>query len=143
MKKVLLAGLVALLVITGCGDKSSQPTAPQKAAEPAKAPEPAKEEAVKAPDQPQAATQESKEALLARHMKCREEKGADCFQILEEMKGQTTQGQAPQAQAPQAQAPQQQLADNKAHNDAVMARHMKCRQENGKDCLKILEEIRK
>lgn len=148
MKKVLLAGLVALLAVTGCGDKGSQPAAPQKAAEPAKAPEPTKkpEEAAKAPEQPQAAAQESKEALLARHMKCREEKGTDCFKILEEMKGQASQGQAPQAQAPQAQAPktpEQQLADNKAHNDAVLARHMKCRQENGKDCLKILEEMRK
>lgn len=141
MKKVLLAGLVALLAVTGCGDKGSQPSAPQKAAEPAKAPEPAKEEAAKAPEQPQAAAQESKEALLARHMKCREEKGVDCFKILEEMKGQAAQAQAPQAQAPK--TPEQQLADNKAHNDAVMARHMKCRQENGKDCLKILEEMRK
>ncbi len=143
MKKILLAGLVALLAVTGCGDKSSQPAAPQKAAEPAKADEPAKkpEEAAKAPEQPQATAQESKEALLARHMKCREEKGTDCFKILEEMKGPAPQGQAPQAQPPA--PPEPQLADNKAHNEAVLARHMKCRQEQGKDCLKILEEMRK
>lgn len=123
MKKILLAGLVALSAVSGCGDKGNQ-AAPPKAAEPVRQPEGASQ----APLPPQA---ESKEAILARHMKCREEKGTDCFKILEGIKGES------------APSPEQQQAEKQAHNDAVYARHMKCRQEKSADCFKILDEMQK
>ena len=129
MNKILLAGIAVLLAVSGCGDKSNQ-AAPTKAAEAVKPAESAKqpESAAQAPAQAQA---ESKEAILARHMKCREEKGADCFKMLDSIKGET------------APSPEQQQAEKQAHNDAVYANHMKCRQEKGADCFKILDEMRK
>lgn len=129
MSKKYLVGLALLLVVSGCGDKSNQ-AAPPNAADAVKPAEPAKQpdSAAPAPGQAQA---ESKEAILAKHMKCREEKGADCFKMLDQIKGEAAPSQ------------EQQQAEKKAHNDAVMAKHMKCRQEQGADCFKILEEMQK
>ena len=127
MNKIFLAGLAVLLVVSGCGDKSNQAT-PPKAAETVKPAEPASQPESAAPEQAQA---ESKEAILARHMKCREEKGTDCFKILDQIKGEA------------APSPEQQQAEKQAHNDAIYAKHMKCRQEQGADCFKILEEMQK
>ena len=75
MKK-LLAGFGVLLALSGCGDKNNP------AVETSKKPE----STVKNLAQPQAGSnKEDNNAILARHMKCREEKGTDCFKILDEM----------------------------------------------------------
>lgn len=125
MKK-LLAGLGVLLALSGCGDKSNEAAGTPKAVETSKV----QEKANTSPER-QAG---NNDAILARHMKCRQEQGTDCFKILEELhKGQGS------PVAPQAQ----QQMGKKEYNDAVMAKHMKCRQEQGADCLKILEEMQK
>lgn len=124
--KRLLAGLGVLLALSGCGDKSNEAAGTQKAVEAGKV----QEKASTSPEQQQAG---NNDAILARHMKCRQEQGTDCFKILEEIQ----KGQG--SPAPQAQ----QQMGKKEHNDAVMARHMKCRQEQGADCFKILEEMQK
>ena len=112
----LLAGFGVLLALSGCGDKNNQAADTHKAVE-----------ANKKQEQPQTESKkEDNDAILARHMKCRQEKGTDCFKILEEM-----------------HPMDQQQARKKEHNDAVMARHMKCRQEKGTDCFKILEDMQK
>ncbi|MBI5659988.1 MAG: hypothetical protein HZC43_10705 [Nitrosomonadales bacterium] len=132
MKKILLAGFAVLLAVSGCGDNKQAADTP-KATEAGKAAEPAKqpERAGHPPDQTQAG---SKDAILARHMKCREEKGADCFKILEEINNNPVGA---------VKSPEQQQAEKQAHNDAVYAKHMKCRQDKGADCFKILDEMRK
>lgn len=126
MKK-LLAGFGMLLALSGCGDKSNEAAGTQKAAEPNKI----QEKINQSLDQPQAG---NNDAILARHMKCRQEQGTDCFKILDELQKEQGSPVAPQTQ---------QQMGKKEHNDAVMARHMKCRQEQGADCLKILDEMQK
>ena len=80
MKK-LLAGFGVLLALSGCGDKNNGAAEAPKAVEANKA----QESAAKTPDQPQADKKAHNDEVLARHMKCRQEKGPDCFKILEEM----------------------------------------------------------
>ena len=126
MKKIL-AGFGVLLALTGCGDKNKEAASTQQAAEPGKI----QENTGMKPEQQQAG---NNDAILARHMKCRQEQGTDCFKILEELHKE--QG------GPGTQQAQQQMG-KKEHNDAVMAKHMKCRQEQGTDCLKILDEMQK
>lgn len=124
MKK-LLAGFGVLLALSGCGDKNNQ------AVETSKKPE----STVKNLAQPQAGNnKEDNDAILARHMKCREEKGTDCFKILDEMH---------KNQESSDKSMEQQQAGKKEHNDAILAKHMKCRQEKGTDCFKILDEMQK
>ena len=80
MKK-LLAGFGVLLALSGCGDKNNGAAEAPKAAETNKQ----KESMNKGPDQQQAGKKEHNDAVLARHMKCRQERGTDCFKILDEM----------------------------------------------------------
>ncbi len=130
MKK-LLAGFTVLLALSGCGDKNNQAADTHEAVETNKKPE----NTDKNLERPQTGSKkEDNDAILARHMKCRQEKGTDCFKILDEMhKGQESADKSPE----------QQQAGKKEHNDAILARHMKCRQEKGNDCFKMLEEMQK
>ena len=75
MKK-LLAGFGVLLALSGCGDKNNQAVETSKK----------QESTVKNLEQQQTGSKkEDNDAILARHMKCRQEKGTDCFNILDEM----------------------------------------------------------
>ena len=80
MKK-LLVGFGVLLALSGCGDKNKGATETPKAVETNKQ----QESMDKNPDQQPAGIKEHNDAVLAKHMKCRQERGSDCFKILDEM----------------------------------------------------------
>ena len=130
MKK-LLAGIGVLLALSGCGNQNNEAADTRKAVEANK-----KQEGVdkNLEQQPAGSKKEDSDAILARHMKCRQERGTDCFKILDELH---------KNPAGADKSLEQLQAEKKEHNNAILARHMKCRQEKGADCFKILDEIKR